>query len=120
MERGRWRGGDMCVWMCCIKLGMVGLAYFMAKCGKLRRVGLDIVEGLVSIVDVFDKYILEGKAELIFQNARCKERTKKLCVFRDGIYFSRIVSLNSVNQFIFVMVKCCVFFAVRTEFLNII
>jgi hypothetical protein len=48
----------MCVWMCCIKLGMVGLAYFMAKCGKLRRVGLDIVEGLVKTVDVFDKSIL--------------------------------------------------------------
>jgi hypothetical protein len=31
-----------------------------------------------------------------------------------------IISLNSVNQLIFVMVKCCVFFAVRTEFLNII
>jgi hypothetical protein len=28
--------------------------------------------------------------------------------------------LNSVNQLIFVMVKCCVFFAVRAEFLNII
>jgi hypothetical protein len=31
-----------------------------------------------------------------------------------------IISLNNVNQLIFVMVKCCVFFAVRTEFLNII
>jgi hypothetical protein len=32
-----------------------------------------------------------------------------------------ILSVNSVNQFIFVMVKCGVFFlAVRTEFLNII
>jgi hypothetical protein len=29
-----------------------------------------------------------------------------------------IISLNSVNQLIFVMVKSCVFFAVRTEFLN--
>jgi hypothetical protein len=28
--------------------------------------------------------------------------------------------LNSSNQLIFVMVKCGVFFAVRTEFLNII
>jgi hypothetical protein len=28
--------------------------------------------------------------------------------------------LNSVNQLIFVMVKCGVFFAVRTEFLNVI
>jgi hypothetical protein len=28
--------------------------------------------------------------------------------------------LKSINRFIFVMVKCCVFFSVRTEFLNII
>jgi hypothetical protein len=33
---------------------------------------------------------------------------------------AEIISLNSVTQLIFVMVKCCVFFAVRTEFLNII
>jgi hypothetical protein len=31
-----------------------------------------------------------------------------------------ITSLNSVNQLIFVMVKCGVLFEVRTEFLNII
>jgi hypothetical protein len=31
-----------------------------------------------------------------------------------------IVSLNSINQLIFVMVKSCVFFEVRTQFLNII
>jgi hypothetical protein len=30
-----------------------------------------------------------------------------------------IISLNSINQLIFVMVKCCVLFEVRTEFLNI-
>jgi hypothetical protein len=29
-----------------------------------------------------------------------------------------IIYLNSVNQLIFVMVKCGVFFAVRTQFLN--
>jgi hypothetical protein len=29
-------------------------------------------------------------------------------------------SLNSVNQLMFVMVKCCVLFEVRAEFLNII
>jgi hypothetical protein len=34
--------------------------------------------------------------------------------------FTEIISLHSVNQLIFVMVKCGVFFAVRTEFLNII
>jgi hypothetical protein len=31
-----------------------------------------------------------------------------------------IISLNSVNELIFVMVKCGVLFEVRTEFLNII
>jgi hypothetical protein len=31
-----------------------------------------------------------------------------------------IISLNSVNQLIFVTVKCGVLFEVRTEFLNII
>jgi hypothetical protein len=31
-----------------------------------------------------------------------------------------ILSVNSENKSIFVMEKCCVFFAVRTEFLNII
>jgi hypothetical protein len=31
-----------------------------------------------------------------------------------------IISLNSINQLIFVMVKCCVLFEVRTESLTII
>jgi hypothetical protein len=31
-----------------------------------------------------------------------------------------IISLNSINQLIFVMVTGCVLFEVRTEFLNII
>jgi hypothetical protein len=31
-----------------------------------------------------------------------------------------IISLNSVNQLIFVMLKCGVLFEVRTEFINII
>jgi hypothetical protein len=30
------------------------------------------------------------------------------------------LNLNSVNQLIFVMVKCCVLFEVRTGFLNVI
>jgi hypothetical protein len=42
-----------------------------------------------------------------------------MCVFRYGLQLFSLVSLNSVNQLIFVIVKCCVFFAVRTEFLNI-
>jgi hypothetical protein len=33
--------------------------------------------------------------------------------------FTAIISLNSIKKLIFVMVKCCVFFAVRTGFLNI-
>jgi hypothetical protein len=45
---------------------MFGFPYFMAKCGRLRCAGLDIVEGLVKTVDVFDKSISGGKAELIF------------------------------------------------------
>jgi MFS superfamily sulfate permease-like transporter len=36
------------------------------------------------------------------------------------IYGFCMIYLNSVNQLIFVMVKSCVFFAVRTEFLDII
>jgi hypothetical protein len=49
MGRGERRGGDVCVcvWMCWINLGMVGLTYFRAKCVRLRCIGLDIVEGLV-------------------------------------------------------------------------
>jgi hypothetical protein len=41
----------------------------------------------------------------------------------NSLWFSEqiaIISLNSANQLIYVMVKCCVFFPVRTEFLNII
>jgi hypothetical protein len=34
--------------------------------------------------------------------------------------YAGVISLNNINQLIFVMVKCCVFFAVRTELLNII
>jgi hypothetical protein len=44
-------------------------------------------------------------------------------VFMGFVWFSEktvIISLNSVNQLIFVMVKCGVFFAVRNEFLNTI
>jgi hypothetical protein len=34
--------------------------------------------------------------------------------------YTAIISLNSINQLIFVMMKCGVLFEVRTEFLNII
>jgi hypothetical protein len=40
--------------------------------------------------------------------------------FRTILSVNSDFSLNSVNQLIFVMVKCGVFFAVRTELLNII
>jgi hypothetical protein len=36
------------------------------------------------------------------------------------IFILQTLNLNSVNQLIFVMVKCGVLFEVRTEFLNII
>jgi hypothetical protein len=36
------------------------------------------------------------------------------------LLYTAIISLNSVNHLIFVMVKCGVPFEVRTEFLNII
>jgi hypothetical protein len=41
----------------------------------------------------------------------------------DDVLFSAetaIISLNNINQLIFVMMKCGVLFDVRTEFLNII
>jgi hypothetical protein len=44
-------------------------------------------------------------------------------VFMGLVWFSlktTIISLNSVNQLILVMVKCGVLFEVRTAFLNII
>jgi hypothetical protein len=67
----------MWVWMCWINIAMFELTYFMAECVRLRCVGLDIVEGLVKTVDVFDKSMSGGRADLIFQNARCKERMRK-------------------------------------------
>jgi hypothetical protein len=45
-------------------------------------------------------------------------------VFASRVIFSikrvRFISLNIINQMIFVTEKCCVFFDVRTEFLNIV
>jgi hypothetical protein len=69
-HRGRW-GGDMWVWMCWINLGMFGLTYFMAKCGRLTCVGLGIIEGPVKTLDDLTN-LFRGTAELIFQNAHCK------------------------------------------------
>jgi hypothetical protein len=47
-------------------------------------------------------------------------RTSCLFVSYDSRCKQRLFPLNSVIQLIFVMVKHCVFFAVRTEFLNVI
>jgi multisubunit Na+/H+ antiporter MnhE subunit len=44
-------------------------------------------------------------------------------IFVSFVWFflqTAINSLNSITQLIVVMVKCCVLFEVRTEFLNII
>jgi hypothetical protein len=38
----------------------------------------------------------------------------------EGVGQSTIISSNCINQLILVIVKCCVVFAVQTEFLNII
>jgi hypothetical protein len=46
--------------------------------------------------------------------------TECIYVFRMILRVNSDISLNSISQLIFVMVKCCVFFAVRTDFLNII
>jgi hypothetical protein len=40
--------------------------------------------------------------------------------YRGRLLAASIIRAMSINQLIFVMVKCSVFFAVRTEFLNII
>jgi len=51
-------------------------------------------------------------------------RTEFLNVIQTSFGFKGLnrdfISLNSVNQLIFVMVKCGVLFEVRTEFLNVI
>jgi hypothetical protein len=36
------------------------------------------------------------------------------------LVLTAIFSLNSFNQFLFVFLMCCAFFALRTEFLNVI
>jgi hypothetical protein len=46
-------------------------------------------------------------------------RTEFLNIISTSFSFKGIISLNSINQLIFVMVKCGVLFEVRTEFLNI-
>jgi hypothetical protein len=49
------------------------------------------------------------------------QQSVTLCyVFRVVLTFTEIISLKGINRLIFVMVTCCVFFAVRTESLNII
>jgi hypothetical protein len=49
----------------------------------------------------------------------CGQNAELLVVKAGGIYNHHwALNLNSVNQLIFVMVKCGVLFEVRTEFLN--
>jgi hypothetical protein len=53
----------------------------------------------------------------------CFNKQKLHIVFKVFLWFSdqtAIISLNNVNQLLFVMVKRGVLFEVRTEFLNII
>jgi hypothetical protein len=71
------------------RLGSVKLVEVL-RCG-----GLDIVQGLVKTVDIFGKSISGGKADFKFQIARCKEHMRKLCVFRDGIYLSRLFNFSA-------------------------
>jgi hypothetical protein len=55
--------------------------------------------------------VLYLKAELMYQ-------TLSLCGYKNYGTINIDLNLNSVNQLIFVMVKCGVLFEVRTEFLN--
>jgi hypothetical protein len=48
---------------------------------------MDKVEGLLKTIDVFEKSILGGRADLILLNVRSKDRMRKICVFRDGMHF---------------------------------
>jgi hypothetical protein len=55
------------------------------------------------------------KAALIFRE---QEATTMLLMHGSVLPAEEALNLNSVNQLIFVMVKCGVLFEVRTEFLN--
>jgi hypothetical protein len=74
--------------------------------GRLRSKWEDTVEDLVKTVNVFDKSISGRKADLTFQNALCKERMRKFCVFRDGMYLSRLVLLTAVFVCVSTAVVC--------------
>jgi hypothetical protein len=74
-------------WMCWINLGMFGLKYFIAKYGRLRCVGLDIVEGLVKTVDVFDKSIRGGGGQGGCDISKCAlQRTYEETVYSGTEY----------------------------------
>jgi hypothetical protein len=57
-----------------------------------------------------------GRDENFIQNFSRKiwSRFLSFSVWRE------MISLNSINQLIFVLIECCGFFAVRTEFLYIV
>jgi hypothetical protein len=62
-------------------------------------------------------------AYLIFQSLVVIICPAILTICNDVFYiywFCVLLNVNSINQLIFVMVKCGVLFEVRTEFLNII
>jgi hypothetical protein len=67
--------------------------------GRLHCGMSDTVEGIHKAVNVFDKCISEGKADLISQNEHCKERMRKLCVFRDGIHFPGLFKRDFTCKF---------------------
>jgi hypothetical protein len=45
-----------------------------------------------------DKSISRGKADLILLNARCKERMRMLCVFRDGTHFPGLLTTSFLKH----------------------
>jgi hypothetical protein len=68
--------------------------------GGSDAVGWILLKAYLKLHD-FDKYISRVKAALIFQNVRCKERMRKLCVLRDGILRSRLVNVSVyVNHYL--------------------
>jgi hypothetical protein len=54
-------------------------------------VGWKLLKAYLKLLKFFLLIYFRGKAGLIFQNAHCKERKRKICVFRNGIFLSRLV-----------------------------
>jgi hypothetical protein len=77
----------------------------LSNCSNWRGVTL-----LATLSKILNRIILDRIMELLEKKIRMEQAG-----FRRNWY---CVTLNSVNQLIFVMVKCGVLFEVRTEFLN--